>query len=72
MTERDYVKEKLALIKILVTGIIGAMFAISVYNIQSSGSNFINVMAAIIIALIFLALFAKEYRKLLTKLKDLP
>jgi uncharacterized membrane protein YsdA (DUF1294 family) len=60
MMQKDYVKEKLALLKMIMTGIIGAMFAISVYNVQTSGSNFIIVMAATIIILILLVSFVKE------------
>jgi len=72
MTETDYVKERLALLKIALTGIVGAMFAIAVYNLQSSGDNFINVMVALIILLVVLSILAKGYKKLLDKLKDLP
>lgn len=71
MTQKDYVKEQLALLKLAMTGFLGAMFAIAVYNIQTSGSNFRNVMAAIIILGIFLFWLGKMYKKSLNELKDL-
>ncbi len=72
MTQKDYVKEKLASLKIAMTGFVGAIFAISVYNIQTSGANVINVMGAIIVFTISMTVLSKRYTKLLNELKDLP
>lgn len=72
MTQKDYIKEQLALLKIAMTGVIGAMFAMAVYNLQSSGSNVINVMAAVIVLGIVLVLLGRAYKNLLNDLKDLP
>ncbi len=72
MTETDYAKEKLALLKIIMTGIFGAIFALLVYNTQSSGSNFVAVMIVTILLGISLFYLGKEYGKLLDELKDLP
>lgn len=72
MTQTDYVKERLAFPKIALTGIVGAILALGVYNVQSSGSNFINAMASLIILIIPLVWLGKKYKKLLSELKDLP
>lgn len=72
MTQTDYVKERLAFLKIALTGIVGAILALGVYNVQSSGSNFINAMASLIILIIPLVWLGKKYKKLLSELKDLP
>lgn len=71
MTQTDYVKEQLALLKILMTGIVGAMLAVIVYNIQTSGANVINVMAAVILFCVVFFYLGRAYTKLLDELKDL-
>lgn len=72
MTQKDYVKEKLAQLKIAINWIVGAMFALAVYNIQTSRSNEINVMRAALPLGIAFAILGIKYNKLLAKLKDLP
>jgi hypothetical protein len=72
MTETDYVKEKLAVLKIEMTGIIGAMFALVAYNIQSSGSNLNTVIIVMIFLFIISVFIRKAYDTLLNELKDLP
>ncbi|MDO9098608.1 MAG: hypothetical protein Q7U60_10875 [Candidatus Methanoperedens sp.] len=72
MTQTDYVKEQLALLKLLMTGVSGAMLAVVVYNIQTSGANVLNVMAAVIIFCVVFFYLSRAYTKLLDELKDLP
>lgn len=69
MTERDYIKEKLAVVKMIMTVIFGAMIGLVVYYIISMGVNFWNVMAAVIILGVFLVYFGvRPYKKLLDRL----
>ncbi len=72
MTQKDYVKERISFLKLAMTGIVGAMFALGVYNLQSSGTNFINVMGALIVLGIFFTILGRQYKKLLNELRDLP
>lgn len=72
MTQKDYVKEKLAVLKILMTGLVGSMFATELYYIQSPGTNFILIAGVGIAQVIFLLHLGKGWAKLLEELKHLP
>lgn len=72
MSEKDFVKEQFSLLKIGVTAILGTAFTIAVYNIQTSGSNFIPVILSIIVLIIVLFGLAIVYKKKLDELKAMP
>ncbi|VVB95015.1 Uncharacterised protein [uncultured archaeon] len=72
MTQKDYVKEKLAFGKIVITGFVGAIITLYLYIIQNIGSNLFIVKGAIIILLGASLSLARWYKKLLDELKTLP
>jgi hypothetical protein len=72
MTEKDYVKERLAQVKMLIAGVVGSMFAFELYFIQNPGTNPILLIGVAIAQCIFLLHLGKGWSKLLEELKDLP
>ncbi len=72
MTQKDYVKERLSQVKILMTGVVGSMFALELYYVQSSGSNSNIVVGIAIAQCIFLLHLGKGWEKLLLELKGMP
>lgn len=72
MTEKEYIMEKFSFLKIGMTATVGTMFALGVYNVQTSGSNFILVLLAIILFGIFLLALGRAYTKLLDEIKAMP
>ncbi len=71
MTQKDYVKEYLGFLKILMSGLIGAMFLIALYNLQTSGFFAIASVSIVFLGLVFILLSILHFR-LMNELKDLP
>lgn len=72
MTEKDYIKEQLNLLKIIMTGAFGGMIGIFVYNAQTSGSNIVFMAFPLIILCILFWALGKLYIRVLNELKALP
>jgi hypothetical protein len=71
MTQMDYVKAKLDLIKVSISAIIGAVFVLALYNLQTSGSNIIAVFILTAFLCILAIRIGMVYHTLMHQLKDL-
>jgi len=72
MTEKDAVLEKIELVKLIIGVIIGSMFAVSTYNLQTGGSIGVIAIVSLIMSGIALFIIIVPYNKLVEKLKELP
>ncbi|MDD5473004.1 MAG: hypothetical protein PHU34_02530 [Candidatus Methanoperedens sp.] len=72
MTKTDYLKARLDLLKILLSGVLGTTFVLSVYDIQTLGSNSFEVYLGIIGFIFLFFVLTAEYRKVMHELKELP
>ncbi len=71
MTQKDYVKEYLGFLRILLSGLIVVMFLIALYNMQTSG--FFGTAAISIVFLGFIFIFLSiRYFVLINELRNLP
>lgn len=71
MTQKDYVKEYLSFLRILMSGLIGTMFLIALYNLQTSGFFSIASVSIVFLGLVFI-LLSLLYFRFMNELKDLP
>lgn len=72
MTQKDYVKAELDLFKIMLTGFLGTIFGLGLFDFQTKGAYSFGVWVGIGFFLILFFIFAREYRKSMEELKDLP
>ncbi len=70
MTQKDYVKEYLGFLRILLSGLIVVMFLIALYNILSSGFFCIAAISIVFLGFIFIFLSIR-YFVLINELRDL-
>jgi len=71
MTRKEYVKAQVDFLKMLMSTIVGVLFAISIYNLQTSGANFVNVtISIVIIGFVSIAVFL-VYNKYLNELREM-
>ncbi len=70
MTQKDYVKEYLGFLRILMSGLIGVMFLIALYNLQTSGFFSIASISIVFLGFIFIFLSIR-YFVLINELRDL-
>lgn len=68
----EYTKAKLDLLKLIMSGTIVAMASVVIYNLQSSGSNFIPGLFIIIVFGVLVSYLGKQYSKTMDELKDMP
>ncbi len=72
MAKIDVVKARIDILKtVLSTVVIGGLVSLALYNIQTSGANFIVVMSAIAVLAIFGRVIAKAFKKELDELERL-
>ncbi len=71
MTQKDYVKEYLGFLRILMSGLIGVMFVIALYNMQASGFFGIASISIVFLGFIFIFLSIR-YFVLINELRNLP
>lgn len=71
MTQKDYVKEYLGFLKILMVGLIGAMFLVALYNLQTLGFYATASILIVFLGLVFI-LLSLLYFRLMNELKDMP
>jgi len=71
MTRKEYVKAQVDFLKMMMSTIVGVMFPISIYNLQTSGTNFINVtISIVIISIVSIAVYL-VYNKYLNELRGI-
>ena len=51
MTRKDLIKSLINLNNIIIAVIVGSMFAISTYNVQTMGVNLVNVLSSMVIVI---------------------
>ena len=61
MTENDYIKAKLDLIKIFISATVAAMFLIAVYNLQTGGVHAVIMILSVIILIPVLVITSWKY-----------
>jgi hypothetical protein len=71
MTQQDYVREYLGFLKILLVGLIGAMFLVALYNLQTSGFYATSSVLIVFLGLVFI-LLSLMYFRLMNELRNLP
>ena len=72
MTRKEYVKAKVDFLKMMMGMMFGAMFAISLYNIQTSGANIIFVTISVVsISLVLILVYFLKYEKYLKELRGM-
>ena len=71
MTRKEYVKVQVDFLKMMMSTIVGVMFAISIYNLQTSGANFVNVTISIVITGIVSIAVYLVYNKYLNELREM-
>ena len=68
MTRKEYVKALVDFLKIMISTIVGVVFAITIYNLQTSGANLVNVNISIAIIGSILTVCLLVYVKYLKEL----
>lgn len=71
MTQKDYIKEYLGFLKILMVGLIGAMFLVALYNLQTPGFYATALISIVFLGLVFV-LLSILYFRLMSELQDMP
>ena len=71
MTRKEYVKVQVDFLKMMMSTIVGVMFAISIYNLQTSGANLVNVTISIVITGIVSIAVYLVYNEYLKELKEM-
>ena len=70
MTQKDYVKEYLGFLRILLIGLIGAMFLVALY-IQTPGFYATAWVSIVFLGLVFI-LLSILYFRLMSELRNIP
>ncbi len=70
MTENEFIKAKLDLLKLFISATLAAMFLIVVYNLQTGGVHAFTTILAEIILLPLLLFEIWEYLKIAKKLRN--
>ena len=68
MTENEYIKAELDLIKLFISAILAAAFLIAVYNLQTGGVHVFNTICAVIVLVSALSLTIRKYLQIAKKL----
>lgn len=71
MTRKEAIQAELDFFKLILSAIIGAAFAVSIYNIQVGGSIVYTAASAVIVLCIAFAIFYWKYKVLLKELEKL-
>ena len=61
MTENEFIKAKLDLIKLYISAVLAAVFLIAVYNLQTGGVHIVNTMIGVIVLLVGLLILTYGY-----------
>ena len=70
MTENEYIKAKLDLIKLIISAILAAAFLIAVYDLQTGGVHVVNTTRAVIVLASVLLLAILIYLQIAKKLLE--
>ena len=72
MTRKEYVKAQVDFLKMMINTIVAVMFAISLYNLQTSGGNLVNVtISMVIIGFVLIVVYFLKYQKYLNELEKM-
>ena len=72
MTRKEYLKAQVDFLKLIINTMLGVLFAISLYNIQTSSANIIIVTISIVmIGLVLIFVYFKVYIKCLNELEKM-
>ena len=70
MTENEYIKAKLDLLKLFISATLAAMFLIGVYNLQTGGVHMVIMISAEIILLPLLLFEILTYLQIAKELRN--